>query len=69
MPTLTVKTKSGHVQQLTFEEIIDIDGVKYLGPADPLGERVACLEGRVSVIETIFLKAEEEATAGTLKGE
>lgn len=63
MPTLKVKTKSGHIQDITFEEILEIDGVKYLGPADPLGERVACLEGRVAAIENIFLKAEEDAAS------
>lgn len=68
MPCVKAKTKSGSVMDFNFDEIVSIDGIAYCGMADPLGERVASLEGRVATIEHIFLKAEEDMAARTLAG-
>jgi hypothetical protein len=58
--TLKVKMKGGHIVDLQVENLIEVDGQKYV-PAesrDMLEQRVMMLEGRVAAIQDIFTQQE-----------
>ena len=60
MITLKVKMKGGHIVDLQVENLIEVDGQKYV-PAesrDMLEQRVMMLEGRVAAIQDIFTQQE-----------
>lgn len=53
MPALKVKTKSGQIQTLTVEELLEVDGKPY---RDDSGwqEHFSFLEGRIQSLENLL---------------